>query len=551
MALSQSEVDAMKRRLAASSVPTQSEAQRLQRRLADINATPDRTLGEAAALSGEAFARGAAQGATFGLADEVGGVLGMADEFLRRVAPGGSAGEFAQKPLGEALTSRYEMEREASQREMEKLREEAPAASAVGEITGALAVPVPGAGVAGGLAMRGVRAVPALAGVKGAEAAARVAAQSALGAGLAGFGAGEGAAGSLGEALSSGLAAGVTAGVASKTAQAASPFLKEFAEEAALKAVGAKAGITNALEKMGYETAAEARELGRRALDRKIVTAGATKDDVLARAQSLKETAGQTIQDVTDLAERRGAVFDWLRAARKTAAPFKNIDEQKQRAAGPVREFFDDILTQSGKQAPEKSFDAARRLKTSAQQVVTWDPATGSVPAKLKRKAVNAFSDDFRNQVTKQLGKKVGKKLKDANDAYGAAVDMEKLARKAATGEIQQRVMGLVGTGIGASLGTTLGVTSESAALGGTVAVAVPILEYFAKKRGPALSAVTADKLAKFAQKHGPKLQRAMEGGQAAKAATHFLLSQRDPEYRRDAEALEKELREAGATAVP
>jgi hypothetical protein len=551
VALSQSEVDAMKRRLAASSVPTQSEAQRLQKRLADINATPDRTLGETAALSGEAFARGAAQGATFGLADEVGGVLGMADEFLRRAVPGDSAGEFAQKPLGEALASRYEMEREANQREMERLREEAPAASAVGEIAGALVVPVPGAGVAGGLAMRGVRAAPALAGVRGAEAAARVAAQSALGAGLAGFGAGEGAAGSLGEALSSGLTSGVTAGVTSKAAQAASPFLKKFAEEAALKAVGAKAGITNALQKMGYESAAEARELGRKALDRKIVTFGATKDDVLARAQLLKEDAGQKIQDVTDLAERRGVVYNWLRSARKTAAPFANIDEQKQRAAGPVREFIEDILVQSGRQAPEQSFDAARRLKTSAQQVVTWDPATGSAPAKLKRQAVNAFTADFRKQVTEQLGKKVGKKLKDASDAYGAAVDMEKLSRNAATTEQQQRVFGLIGTGLGAGLGTTLGITSDSAALGGAVAVGVPLLEALARKRGPALSAVTADRLAKFAQKHGPKLQAAMEGGRAAKASTHFLLSQRDPEYRRDAEALEKQLKEAGVIAVP
>lgn len=551
MALSQSEVDSMKRRLAESAVPTESEAERLRKRLADVKATPDRTMGESAALSGEAFARGAAQGATFGLADEVGGVLGMADEFLRRVVPGDSAGEFAQKPLGEALASRYEMEREANQREMEALRKEAPVASMVGELAGSLAVPVPGAGAVGGLAMRGVRAVPALAGVKGAEAAARVAAQSALGSGLAGFGAGEGAAGSLGEALSSGLTAGVTAGVTSKAAQAASPFLKKFAEEAALKAVGAKAGITNALQKMGYESAAEARELGRKALDRKIVTLGATKDDVLARAQSLKEDAGQKIQDVTDLAERRGVVYDWLRSARKTAAPFKNIDEQKQRAAGPVREFIEDILVQSGRQAPEQSFDAARRLKTSAQQVVTWDPATGSAPAKLKRQAVTAFTADFRKQVTEQLGKKVGKKLKDASDAYGAAVDMEKLARNAATAEQQQRVFGLIGTGLGAGLGTTLGVTSDSAALGGAVAVGVPLLEALARKRGPALSAVTADRLAKFAQKHGPKLQAAMEGGRAAKASTHFLLSQRDPEYRRDAEALEKELKEAGATAVP
>lgn len=542
MALSQSEINEMRATLAGSRVPSQAETKRLQAQLDDAVPLPDRTLAESAALQGEAFARGAAQGATFGFADEIGGALGMADEFLSRQF--GSGGQYAGKPLGEALSSRYVLEREASQREMEKLREEAPVATAAGETTGALAVPVPGAGAVGGLAVRGARAAGMAA---KAEPIARVAAQSALGSALTGYGEGEG----LGDALQSAVVGGATAGLTSKVATAASPFLKEFAETAALRAVGAKAGITNALQKMGYESAAEARQLGRMALDRKIVTAGATKDEVLARARNLKETAGQTIKDVTDLAERRGVVYDWIRAARKTAAPFLGLDEQSQRVAGPVRDLVEDILTQSGKQAPEKSFDAARRLKTAAQAVVTWDPATGSLPAKLKRKAVNAFTDDFRKQVKEQLGKKVGKKLKDASDAYGAAVDMEKLAMNAATGEAQQRVFGLIGTGLGAAAGLTAGITQDSAGLGlGTMAV-VPLLESIARRRGPALSAVTADRVSKFMAKHGPKIQSALEGGQTAKATTHFLLSQRDPEYRRDAQELEEELRKAGINVSP
>ena len=564
MALSQSEVDAMKRRLAASSVPTESEAERLRKRLADVKAVPDRTLGEAAALSGEAFARGAAQGATFGLADEVGGVLGMADEFLRRVVPGGSAGEFAQKPLGEALASRYEMEREASQREMEKLREEAPVASAVGEIAGALAVPVPGAGVVGGLAMRGTRALAAGRAVaplakavqpvaRFAEPVARVAAESAVGGALAGFGEGEGLGGSLAQAAESGLAAGVSAGALTKATRAAAPALKTFSEEMALRAVGAKAGIQNALRKMNYETAEEARALGARALKYGIVTPGATKDQVFNRATSMIQSEGERIGEVTSPAfvKRKKAVFDFVRSARATAKPFEKIDKQKQRAAGPVREFVQDILAQSGEQLPEESFDAARRLKTSAQSVVTWDPSTGSMPAKLKRQAVRAFTADFKDQIEEQLGKKAAKKFKDAAEKYSAASDIQKLSREAATSEAQSRWMGLVGTGLGAAAGTTLGVTQDSAALGLGTLVAVPFLEALARRRGPALSAVTASKVGAFVKKHGPKLERAMEGGRAAKATTHFLLSQRDPEYRRDAEALEKELREAGATAVP
>lgn len=560
MALSQKEIDEMKATLATSAVPSKAEQAQLQRRLDDVNPTPTRTFGEEAALSGEAFSRGFAQGGSFGFADEIGGILGAADEFVRRSF--GAGGVYPQKSLSEAIGSRYELEREANQREMERLRAEAPVSAAVGEIGGALAVPVPGVGIVGNAAVRGTRAIAAgraLAPVarvarpvaRFAEPVAKVAAESALGGALAGFGEGEGLGGSLQQAAESGLAAGVTSGGLVKATRAAAPALKTFSEEMALRAVGAKAGIENALRKMGYETAEEARTIGAKALKSGIVTPGATKDQVFNRAVSLKQSAGERIAEVTEEAKRRGAVFDWVRAARETAKPFARIDKQKERAAGPVREFVQDILAQSGAQLPEDSFDAARRLKTSAQQVVTWDPATGSMPAKLKRQAVQAFTSDFRKQVAEEVGEKAAKKLKKASDDFGIASDIEKLSREAATREAQQRMAGLIGVGLGGAIGTTLGVTQDSTALGLGATLAVPFLEALARRRGPALSAVTASKVGQFVKKHGPKLERAMEGGRAAKASTHFLLSQRDPEYRRDAEALEKELKEAGVTAVP
>lgn len=553
MALSQAEIDEMKATLATSAVPSKAEATKIQKRLADANAAPTRTLGEEAALTGEALSRGFAQGGTFGFADEFGGVLGMADEYLSRTF--GAGGVYPGKTTSEALAARYELEREANQREMERLREQAPTSTAIGEVAGALAIPVPGAGAAGGLGVRAARAatgVKALAPLaKAVQPVARTMAQSALGGALAGAGEGEGFGGMVGQAVESGVGAGLTAGTLGKVATKAAPWLEDVANEAALKAVGAKAGIQNALRRMGYETAEEAKELGRQALKHKIVTPGATKDEVFARAQDLKQSAGQRIQEVTDRAERQGAVFDFVRSARKTAAPFKSIDRQKQRAAGPVREFVDDILMQSGAQAPEKSFDAARRLKTSAQQVVTWDPATGSMPAKLKRQAVRAYTADFKKQVEEQLGAKVAKKLKRASDEFGAASDIETLSRNAATAEAQQRWTGLIGAGLGAAAGTIVGSSTDSAGLGLGTLVAVPFAEALARRRGPAATATVANKLSQFAKKHGPKLQAAMEGGRAAKASAHFLLSQRDPEYRRDADELEKALREAGVTAVP
>lgn len=88
--------------------------------------------------------RGYAQGGTFGFADEIGGVLGMADEAARRAF--GSGGTYGDKPLREALVKRYLLERGSNREELAEAQVKHPVATGVAELAGGLALPIPGAG---------------------------------------------------------------------------------------------------------------------------------------------------------------------------------------------------------------------------------------------------------------------------------------------------------------------------------------------------------------------------------------------------------------------
>lgn len=541
MAVSQSEIDAMRARLATSRVPTSSEAERLRKRLSDVQPLPDKTFAEEIGRTGEAVARGVAAGATFNFADEIGGALGAADEFLRRAVPGGSPGEFAGKPLGEALVARFEQEKEASQREMEALRDERPASVALGEVAGSVLTPVPGAGMAAGLVAKGAKAL----GQTGAAMRiAKPAAQAALGGALSGLGEGEGLE-RVTEAAKGAAIGGAIGGAMRAVPEVLPAKLRKIAEENAVKAIGVRAGITNKMRQMGFETAEDVKELGRKALDLKILTPGATKDQVLANSQALKEQAGEKIGEVTERARQRGLVFDFVRAQREANKPLLNLPSQSYRpkVIGPATEFVEDVATQAALTRGADSFPGARQLKTAAQKSVNWADYAPEAP-RLKREVVQAFTKDFKKQVTEQLGAKQGQKLEKANKLFGVASDIEELATEAATREAAARQVGLIGA---------LGGVGAASAIGGkgglAAGAAIPFLEKFARERGPAYAAVYADRVGKFLQKHGSKLQALERGGTTGRAVANFVLTQRDPEYRRDAEALEKELQEAGATS--
>lgn len=124
---------------------------------------------------------GFAQGGTFGFADELGGVLGMADEATRRAFGGG--GEYSDKPLRQALVDRYLLERDANRRELAAAEKAHPGVVGGSALAAGLMIPIPGAGVAGRVGENLLKAAPNV---------GRFAAQGAVAGGLMGAGVGEG-----------------------------------------------------------------------------------------------------------------------------------------------------------------------------------------------------------------------------------------------------------------------------------------------------------------------------------------------------------------------
>jgi hypothetical protein len=537
--VTQAEIDEMRARLAASAVPSKSEVQELEKRLADIKPIPERTLGEEAALQGEAFARGSARGATFNFADEIGGVLGAADEFLRRAAPGGSAGEFPEKPLGEALAARYEQEREANQREAEALKSEAPVASTLGELVGAAAVPVPGAGAAAGMAARIAKPL------KTTLRLTRPVVQGALGGALQGIGEGEGTE-RITEGLKGAVTGGALAGGLGALAEKAPSALHGLAEEMAPRALGTYGGISNRLRSRGYESAEDIAELGQEAIQRGYVKPGSTKAEIQAKAEAVLENAGKGIDKIYQAAKRQGLVWDFVRSAQKANEPLRNlpVSSYRPKVIGPAQEFIDDILAQ-GKLETENAFPNARKLKTAAQKAVNWAEYAKEAPA-LKRKAVNAMSNDLIDQIGEQMGEETAAKLRKLNTDYGIAADIKEIATEAATREKQKGNMqwmagGAMGGPAGAALGSVFG--PGGAALGSVLGGAAAAKALGTAQRvGPAYTTAYAEKAANFLAKHGAKLRAATQGGHLSTAAANYVLSARDPEYRRDADELRKTL---------
>lgn len=508
-----------------------------------------------------ALARGVAEGATLGFADEAAGAAGAVDELARRAFGGG--GVYSDKPLRRALVERYLLERNANRDDLHAAQAAHPVVTGAGALAGGVALPLGGAS----------RTV-----TEAAKKAATLGAVGGLGSSEAGYLGGVVADTTMGGLFGALLGAGGKA-VANKM-QSAPAVLREASDNNALKALGARGGIANAMRDMGYESAEEARELGREALKRGVVTPWASKDVIRKRAQAMGERAGESIGEVVDSADEAAAAalkaqqaastpanvtklknlpqdvagdavesvddiadeavdavtqnakpFDYREAAIAANERIRNLDAQSLRASGPATAFIDDVLAQD--HITPGKYLGARQLKTVAGKTVNWSDEAPLAPS-LKRKAVKGFTDDFQRQIGEAVGEKQLSKLREANKTFGLASDMEALATEAATREAQNRSFGLIGTimavGAGSAIGGTKGVVAG---------MAVPLIEKVARERGPAAAAAYQARAANFLQKYGPKLEDAAQKGGVSLAATHYLLFQKDPEYKRELEQLD------------
>jgi len=240
--------------------------------------------------------------------------------------------------------------------------------------------------------------------------------------------------------------------------------MREAAPINALKALGLRAGITNALKQLGYDTPDAAKWLGDFALKKGLVKPGQSADDVFNATTRALESTGKELDPIYANAQKASGGVDAGEAAHRATMAYtgKGLDvearAQQQSAADVVKR----ILEQGD---VDSSFPAMRKLKTSLQRGTDYRTET-PLSAELRRKAVSGLRQSMEEQVSRALSPAEAQRLATLNADYGALKDISKLSLDEA-----QRNFGRQ-SAMRSGLASTLAGAAEGP--GGAIAGAVP-----------------------------------------------------------------------------
>lgn len=233
---------------------------------------------------------------------------------------------------------------------------------------------------------------------------------------------------------------------------AATPTLRSTAEEQALRAAGLQSGIKNSLKTdLGLQNMTEARQLGRRFLDEKLIPVIGSSEAVGARAEKLGQMAGNDVgatMNKADVATMHTPQQPQAQGQTSAGRPSNVTPPQpgfkfkegadaardmlsKESAVADIRSGqqsheLADAFEAQGERTPG-SFVGANRAKSDA-----WKSANFAADAKMSpvlyRKTVGAIRDDIERQVADALGPDEAASLRSSNEKYGVAADALKLA---------------------------------------------------------------------------------------------------------------------------
>lgn len=388
--------------------------------------------------------------------------------------------------------------------------------------------------------------------------------------GGAGIGAAAGTAGSLIGAKVVGPALSYVGKKALPLIRDAIPeVVREFAAKRALKAAGY---IQKDIKPIARRDPELVTEKGQELLREGVVRFGRTVDDVAELAEGAKEKYGDAIGSVLGTADALGARFDirpFIQRARKAILDPIKDDPAMATEAAKVAGLLDDY-----EKLPLGSvgFEKANQMKSNLQQQINWGNRWNDAKATPHNDNLIALQGIFLDEVDNQLGEAFkaagapGQKIRDAfkviKSRYSIHADATDKARMGMARETGNEFIsgkdamignGLGGAGAAASmmLGNPL-MAMGSMALGGAAALGNKVL----RERGASAMAVGANKIASGIERVGnsaalrallqtspqslgqyaPMLLKAAASGDRALAATHFVLSQREPEYRKQTE---------------
>ena len=411
--------------------------------------------------------RGFGRGASYGMTDDLAGAAGALQELGSRgplgrvaslaapaalgpfagpalLASAGSApevltgsdaqlGEFQDKPLVEAMIARFRSDRERSRREQDTSAKANPKLFAATELAGAVATPGPKfTAKPGGLTRAG--ALVATGGAQGAM----------YGAGTSKADSGDG----VGvDALKGYLGGAVAAPLASAAGNAAGRGLERLGLTSALKAMGARAGISDSLTRRGYESVDDGLALAKEAMEKDLIRFGRTAEDVATLAtERQRNVSGPMIDDVITRADASPQPFDFQEASwtaadklmsrgRPVAAPLNPQEMAKGREAMRMV----DRVANTSPAPGTGSFSEANRLKRDMQGSVNYN-TDAKLPIEMQRAAASGMRESVENQVSRSLGAEEADTLRAANRSWGLEEDVRGIAAEEAKRQAQRKI---------------------------------------------------------------------------------------------------------------
>lgn len=304
-------------------------------------------------------------------------------------------------------------------------------------------------------------------------------------------------------------------------AKAMAPIFREKAGERAVQAVGARAGITDRLAKMGIAPE-EIPDLGNRFLDEGLVPSGLNplrnpQEQTLERARALMKRSGSEVGSIMEAADKSPAGFRFGRPAFEAEKRLSTLTTAEQDAAGKAEQLIDQIRRQQD--VTPGSFVGANRLKSKAYRSVNWGDEA-PIAAELHRDVTADLRRSIEDQVGQALGPEARTSLIGANSRFGVAADAEELSKRALSRDVQKQQFSPLRAMVSAAAGAGIG-SSGGPGGAGAGAVLAPLVTNAIASRGPNVAA-HANRLA---EKGAAAVGNMSVGSPAATAAASSQLA--------------------------
>ncbi len=507
------------------------------------------------------FVTGLGQGASMGTVDELaGGALGATDYerapvrsalqdravgFLTQSGPVAAAVNMGRDVAQYLGAGSYEDERDAARQAIATTREANPVSYFAGNVAGG--------------AMQGGAAAPVVSGAR--TGLGRVAASGGIGAAegmLRGAGETEATPGTqrfADDTLTGGAIGAATGGLvqgggevarrASAALRGAAPRLDRFAATRRAREMG----VTGAADFRDIERAGGAESFVRDARRLGVSGGGEGAEEALDRAASNMEAVSARMDDAAGVGGFRDAP-----AARVDVRPIvARLEQEAQRAerlpggrqiAQAARELIDEYSPHVDGGMTFRDAHSARRLMDNAGAL--WQAERPRLPQQLEREVRGMLSSQMES-AAEGVDPALRQQWRDANRTYGLAKILSRASgRDEARAAARQGGLGLVDAVVGGpAAATMLAATGDLMSTGGAATAAVLAGRVV---RSPRVQARTAETLAAIARRAPERLGRfatpianALARGPQAYAASFYVLSQQDPEFRELVDGLESE----------